>query len=74
MAKAVGILVDFSSAELPNCDLRVLRLVMDMCHNRYPEQVAYIMMCDRPPFFKQMWDALAPFTEPWIMSKVTCCA
>mmetsp|Transcript_2424 Transcript_2424/g.4873 ORF Transcript_2424/g.4873 Transcript_2424/m.4873 type:complete len:411 (-) Transcript_2424:228-1460(-) len=67
---AVGILVDYTDAKLANCDLRVLRLIMDMSQNRYPEQVAYLLMCHSPPYFKQVWDAVSPYTEPWIMSKV----
>eukprot|EP00959_Pyramimonas_sp_CCMP1952_P419043 8777742-Pyramimonas_sp.AAC.1 len=37
---------------------------------RYPEQVAYLAICNRPPFFKQVWDMLVPYIDPWVMAKV----
>jgi hypothetical protein len=66
----VGILVDYAGARLEHCDVRVLRLVIDTWQGRYPNRVEYFMICNRPPFFARVWDALSPYVDPWIMAKM----
>jgi len=66
----VGLVVDYTSARLEHCDVRVLRTCLDLLHHRYPQQLGYMLICRPPAFFPQVWDALSPYTQPWIMAKI----
>lgn len=50
--------------------MRPVRLLAELLCRRYPGRVAYVLVAHKPAFFPEMWAAVAPSVQPWLLSKV----